>query len=191
VTDDVFALVRADTGAKPGTVGPKYRPILNADGFAFLDSLLGEFRAKFHTAGAVYGGGKVWMQCELPGHGFEVVRGDAVQAFATFTNPHDGSGKAWCFPTTNRIVCANRYRTAGRDRSAGLGVRHTGDVRATIGDARLALGVAVRQIDRFTVAADVLARTPVDPQAFFPDLMDAVLDVTAADARPRPRADAF
>jgi hypothetical protein len=92
------------------------------------------------------------MQCELPGHAFEVVRGDAVQAFATFANPHDGSGKAWCFPTTNRIVCANTYRTASRDRSAGLGVRHTGDVKAAIGDARKALGIAVREIGQFRAA---------------------------------------
>src|SRR5207248_2061921 len=115
-----FLLVRDDTEAELGAVGSRYEAIQNAEAFAFLDSVIGEFGAKYHTAGAIHGGAKVWMQCALPGHNFEVVRGDQVQAFATVINPHDGSGKAWCFPTTNRIVCANTYRTASKDTATGL-----------------------------------------------------------------------
>src|SRR4051812_11274997 len=121
------------------------------------------------------------MQCELPEHGFEVVPGDAVQTFALFTNPHDGSGKAWCFPTTNRVVCANTFRTASKDKAAGLGIRHSGNVAAKVVEARAALGLAVRAVDTFHAAADVMARTPCNAPEFFSDLLDEVLDVTAAD----------
>ncbi len=183
INEDSYALVRADTEDVLGTVGTRYKVIQNQDGFDFLDTVRGEFGARFHTAGAIYNGAKVWMQCELPEHGFEVVRGDEVQAFATFTNPHDGSGKAWCFPTTERIVCANTFRTVSNDRTAGLGIRHTGNVRTAIGDARAALGMAVREIDTFKESADVMSRTAVDPDQFFPDLLDQVLDITAADVR--------
>lgn len=179
---DAWALVRDDTQDALGVVGSRYRPIQNAEGFGFLDGIIGEFGAKFHTAGAIFAGKKVWMQCELPDHNFEVVRGDAVQAFATFTNPHDGSGKAWCFPTTNRIVCANTFRTASQERSKGLGIRHTGDVRASISDARQVLGLAIEEIDQFKSNAEVMVRQKVDPAGFFNDLLDEVLDVTAADA---------
>jgi phage/plasmid-like protein (TIGR03299 family) len=183
VSDDAFGIVRADTEEQLGTVGTRYRAIQNREGFDFLDSVIDEFGAKYHTAGAIHNGAKVWMQCELPEHGFEAVRGDEVQAFATFTNPHDGSGKAWCFPTTNRIVCANTFRTASTDRTNGLGIRHTGDVRSSINDAWTALGFAVREIDQFKDAAEEMVRTPVDAPAFFSDLLDAVLDITAADMR--------
>jgi hypothetical protein len=44
------------------------------------------------------------------------------------------------------------------------------------------VGVAVREIDRFREAADAFARTPVNAAGFFSDLMDAVLDITAAGA---------
>ncbi len=179
---DTFAIVRDDSEAMLGAVGSRYVPIQNADGFDFLDQVIGDFGAQYHTAGAIHGGAKIWMQCELPEHAFEVVRGDAVQAFATFTNPHDGSGKAWCFPTTNRIVCANTFRTASTQRSKGLGVRHTGNVKASIADARLALGIAVQEIDTFKDHAIEMAHQPIDAPQFFEDLLDAVLDVTAAEA---------
>jgi phage/plasmid-like protein (TIGR03299 family) len=119
VARGTFAVVRDDSEAHLGTVGARYQMIQHRDGLEFLDSVIGEFGAKFHTAGSIHGGAEVWMQCELPDHSFEVVRGDEVQAFALFTNPHDGSGKAWCFPTTNRVVCANTFRTASKDRSTG------------------------------------------------------------------------
>lgn len=179
---DTFALVRDDVETQLGTVGGRYVQIQNAEGFAFLDGVMGEFGAKFHTAGAIFGGEKVWMQCELPRQGFEVAAGDAVQAFATFTNPHDGSGKAWCFPTTNRIVCANTFRTASKEREKGLGIRHTGDVKAAIKESRQVLGLAVEEIDQFKDAASVMARTACDAPAFFEGLLDVVMKVTAADA---------
>src|SRR5439155_5958219 len=125
---------------------------------------------------------------ELPDHGFELPRGDEVQTFALFTNPHDGSGKAWCFPTTNRVVCANTFRTASMDKGAGLGIRHSGNVAAKVVEARAALGLAVRAVDTFHAAAEVMARTPCDAPAFFDRVLDEVLDVTAADVTAGPDA---
>lgn len=178
-----FALVRDDTGEQFGTVGERFKVIQPRDGFKFLNSLRGEHGAKFHTCGSIYGGRSVWVQCELPGHGFEVVRGDKVQAFATFTNPNDGSGAAWCYPTTNRIVCANTFRTAAKDRAKGLSIRHTGDVQSKLGAARDALGIAVDRIDRFREAAETMSRTKVEAVPFFHDLLDRVADVTQARAK--------
>lgn len=181
-SEDTFAIVRADSDAQLGTVGSRYRPIQNADGFSFLDDVIGEHGAKYHTAGAIYGGAKVWMQCELPQQSFEVVRGDRVDCYAVFSNPHDGSGKAYCFPTSNRIVCANTFRVASADKDKGLGIRHTGDVKASIADAQRSLGLAVTGFGRFAEAATEMARRPVDSDQFFGDLLDVVLDVTAAEA---------
>ena len=55
-------------------------------------------------------------------------------------------------------------------------------VKASITDARQALGLAVREIDQFAGAADAMAREPVDAPGFFADLLDTVLDITAAEA---------
>lgn len=179
---DSFAVVRDDSEAVLGVVGGRYKIIQNAQAFEFLDTVLDEFGAKYHTAGSLYGGAKVWMQAELPKQSFEVVRGDEVQAFATWTNTNDGSGRAWCYPTTNRIVCANTFRTASKERSKGLGIRHVGDVRASINDARTALGVAVREIEDFKEHAEVMVREPIDAPAFFKDLLDAILEISQVEA---------
>jgi phage/plasmid-like protein (TIGR03299 family) len=180
---DTFAVVRDDTEAKLGTVGTRYKIIQNKEGFAFLDQVLGEYGGKFHTAGAVFGGEKVWMQCELPAHAFEVVSGDRVEAFATFTNTHDGSGKAWCFPITDRIVCRNTLNVASRERRKGLGIRHTGDVKASVAQARVALGLAVQGFGEFKEAAETMVRVDLEPQGYFANLLDAVMDITQAEVQ--------
>lgn len=179
---DTFAIVRTDTEKQLGTVGTRYQPIQNGTGFSFLDSVVGEFRGKYHNAGALFGGKKVYMQIELPEHGFTVARGDEQKAYATFTNCHDGTGKAHCFPSVTRIICANTFRTAIATRTSGLSIRHTGDIRASVADAREAMGLAVRGIDRFKDVAEVMVRTPCNAPQFFSDLLDAVLDVTAAES---------
>lgn len=176
-----FVLYRSDTGAELGAVGSKTKPIQNAEGAKFLDEVIGTFGAKFHTAGAVHGGQKVWFQVALPNQTFEVVSGDTQEAFATFFNPHDGSGSAVCFPTSNRIVCNNTLRRALGEDDKGLRIRHTGDIRAKIADAQRALGLAVEGFEHYKEEAKVLARTPVDAPKYFAGVLDAVLDLTQAE----------
>ncbi len=89
-----YALIREDTGAMLGGVGSRYAPIQNAQGFAFLDSVLGEFGARYESAGSIHGGRKVFMTVRLPGQDFSVNGTDEVQAYAVLFNPHDGSGKS-------------------------------------------------------------------------------------------------
>lgn len=181
VSDQTFAVVRDDTHAQLGTVGDRYVPIQNAEGFEFLDAVIGEAGAKFHTAGSLRGGSTVWMQCELPRQSFEVVAGDRVDAYALFTNPHDGTGRAFCHPTTNRVVCANTFRTAAGERGKGIGIRHTGNTKASIADAQQALGLAVKGLEAFAENAGVMARTAVRPDDYFADVLDLVCEVTRSD----------
>lgn len=183
VSDDVFAICREDTGAKLGTVGSKYAPIQNVHAFKFMDSVLGEFGAKYETAGAVFGGEKVWMLVRLPQQRFTLGKTDTVEPYAIFTNPHDGSGKAYCYPTTVRVVCNNTLRVSGAEKGKGIGIRHTGDVKAKIKEAQHALGLAVQEVKEFRGQAELLSRSKlVDPPAYFNGVLDAVLDMTEANA---------
>ena len=50
---DCYATVRTDTGAPLAVVGSRYVPIQNENGFAFLDALVGQSAAMFHTAGSL------------------------------------------------------------------------------------------------------------------------------------------
>jgi phage/plasmid-like protein (TIGR03299 family) len=181
---DVFAIVRRDTGAMLGHVGSRYAPIQNAQGFAFLDSVLGEFGAKYESAGSIYGGSKVFMTVRLPGQDFAVNGSDEVQAYAVLFNPHDGSGVANCFPTSLRPECANTARIAvDRDSEKGIKIRHTGNVATKIESAKHALNLAVKGFDQFKSNAELLAKTALpDVKQYANDVLDNTLDISAADA---------
>lgn len=183
VSDNTFLLVRDDTGAELGSVGKLYQPIQNEDGFSFLDDVLRDYDARYETAGSVYGGKKVWCQARLP-KPVEPVKGDVVEGYATFTLSKDGTEADKCFPTTLRAVCANTLRLATSDgRGKGISIRHTGDVKAKIDDARQALGLSVKRFADFGEKATAMARVQADPMEYAAEVLDAVLDVTDAQAR--------
>jgi phage/plasmid-like protein (TIGR03299 family) len=179
-----FGVVRQDTGAILGAVGSRYVPIQNADGFEMLDGVLSEYGAKYEAAGSLYGGARVFMLVRLPEQVFTVGYRDEVQAYALFTNPHDGTGVAQCFATSERVVCANTLRVAMNRAKGGLRIGHTGSIKTRIADARSALGITCREFERFAEDAAVLATTPCpDIRHYCNDVLDAVLDVTLADMK--------
>lgn len=182
---EAWAIVREDTGDCLGVVGGRYAPIQNAEAFAFMDTVLAEFGAKYETAGSLYGGRKVWLQATLPAQAFEVVRGDRVEGRATFVNVHDGSGCALVYPTADRIECGNTCRTVTAEALArALKIRHTGSVRDKLDDARRTLGVAVKGIETFKEEAEVMARTPCpDHRGYFSGVLDEVLEITQAKVK--------
>lgn len=181
--EGVYGIVRQDTGRMLGSVGSRYAPIQNSEAFDFLDGVLERFGARYETAGAIYGGAKVWMLAHLPKQRFSVGGGsDSVEPYVLFTNCHDGSGAAMCFPTSVRVVCANTFRTAGHGRSKGISIRHTGSVKAKIQSAQSALGLAVESFDAFKESVGVMNRVHVNVEHYASDVLDIVLDVTAADA---------
>lgn len=180
---DTFAIVRTDTGDTLGTVGSRYAPVQNAEGFEFLDGVLREFGARYETAGSIYGGKRVWMLAAMPERRFEVQAGDEVEPFVMFSNCHDGSGAAWCFPTTVRVECANTHRIAMNGKAKALSIRHTGNVKDKIDAARKVMGFAVKSFDGFQEAAQqmVVAKTEIGHYAN--DVLDTVLEVSQADCR--------
>lgn len=181
VIPNQFAVVREDTGANLGLVGRVYTPFQNEDGFDFLDSVVGEFGAHYHTAGAIFGGSRVWMQLQIPGKSFSVNGVDTVEPFVSFFNSHDGTTAAQCFTTTERIVCRNTLRLA-QNRADKFHIRHASNLKTKVAAARESLGMAIEKIDSFREDAETMARTNLAPRPYFESVLDAVLDVSASDA---------
>lgn len=176
---DTFLLIREDNGAELGRTGKGYKPIQNEDGVAFLDEALKEFGARYETAGSIYGGKRVWLQCRLP-KSFQVQNGDQIDTFASFHLAHDGFGAVKCFPTTQRSVCANTYRLSLNDTGKGISIRHTGEIKGKIESAKKALGLAIRGFESFKDKAEQMVKTPLELEPYANDVLDAVLDVTEA-----------
>ena len=86
---DNYAIVRTDRNKALGVVGSVYTPLQNAKAFEFMDEIIGEGRAAYHTAGSLMGGRRVWVLVDMKNEA-EIVPGDTVKSYALLTNGHDG-----------------------------------------------------------------------------------------------------
>ncbi len=177
---DSWGIIRQDNGAFLGAVGSRYKPIQNTEGFAFLDGVIGDYGARYESAGSLYNGKSVWMLAHMPKQRFSV-SGDEIEPYVLFTNCHDGSGAAYCYPTTVRVECANTFRTSIGDRSKGLSIRHTGNVREKIEQAKEALGLAVAGFKQFKEAAQSLVQKQADVEAYAKSVIDAIFEDTSEE----------
>lgn len=156
------ATMRTDTGKALGAVGLRYQPLQNRDAFAWMDEVVGEQLAIWHTCGSLRGGKDVWMLAKLPGN-LEVCDRDVLDKYVLITNNHAGTGAVRLFPTSVRVVCANTLRLAisevdsnKSDAGLPLGLKlfHTaGSLGKRVQKARELLGVIGKSHDEFAQAA--------------------------------------
>lgn len=153
------AVIRTDTDDVLGVVGDRYRPIQNAECFAFLDSVVADGALRYHTAGAFRKGEKIWMLAKLPGHIRVRYSDDITEKYLLLSNSHDGSSALRAFFTSIRVVCANTLTMADREgRGEGISIRHLGNLTTKIRQAREVLGIAARYFDDLDGQFDFLAR---------------------------------
>jgi len=173
---DRFAVAREDTllAEEPivlGTVGCKYRPIQNSEAFAFMDSVVGEKRAVYHTAGALGQGERVWLLAKLP-QDILVTRDDRIEQYLLLSNSHDGSSAMRVMFTHVRVVCNNTLTLAlGNYASAvsagdATSIRHTASVGSQICSAVHALGLAAQQGQALEERYKLLAAAPATTEKF-------------------------
>lgn len=142
------AVVREDTNQVLGVVSNTYQPLQNHQCFSFMDSVVADGRLRYHTAGALGKGERIWMLAKLPGEIRIRDSDDVTDKYLLLSNSHDGSSALRVYFTPIRVVCANTLAMAER-RSCGDGVSivHKGDLAAKVGEAQEILGFARRFYD--------------------------------------------
>jgi phage/plasmid-like protein (TIGR03299 family) len=145
---DHRATVRSDTKTPLGVVGRRYLPIQNEMAFAFLDDLVGQATAMFHTAGSLHGGRKVWALVKLPVD-LIIVPQDRAGKYLLLVNSHDGTSSLTCRFVATRVVCENTLLAALREQGVTqqVAIRHTRNATARVQEARRVLGIGVRYFD--------------------------------------------
>jgi phage/plasmid-like protein (TIGR03299 family) len=142
------AVVRYDSQTVLGVVSDRYVPVQNHQAFGFLDSVVADGGLRYHTAGALGKGEKVWMLAKLPGHIRVKNSDDLVDKFLLLSNSHDGSAALRVYFTPIRVVCQNTLALAERgSRGQGVSILHKGDLQAKISEAQKVLGFAHRCFD--------------------------------------------
>lgn len=168
------AVVRSDTREVLGVVGNSYVPIQNGQCFSFLDAVAAEGSVRYHTAGALGKGERIWLLAKLPGHIRVKNTEDVTEKFLLLSNSHNGSSALRVFFTPIRVVCSNTLSIAQRQgRGQGISIHHKGDLAAKVRQAQEVLGLANRFYDDVQVKVDVLAGhypTPAQLKSYFEGL---------------------
>lgn len=174
------AVVRSDSGEVLGVVGNSYVPVQNHQAFGFLDAVVADGTLRYHTAGALGKGERVWMLAKLP----EQIRvknsDDVTEKFLLLSNSHDGTSSLRVHFTPIRVVCANTLAIAARNgRGQGASIIHKGDLTAKVRQAQEVLGLAQRfyddvegQINRLASHYPSLRQLEEFFRQVYPDLPD-------------------
>ncbi len=152
------AVVRTDTNDVLGVVGNSYVPVQNRQAFGFLDAIAAEGSIRYHTAGALRKGERIWLLGKLSGQIRVKGSEDLTEKFLLLSNSHDGSSALRVFFTPIRVVCSNTLAMADRSgKGEGIALRHQGNLPSKVREAQEVLGLARRYYDDLEFRIDFLA----------------------------------
>lgn len=159
---DRMAHVRADTKSVLGFVGTDYTPVENMELAEFVDAI-SEVDHKLHinTCGSLFGGKRVFALVNLPDATVRV--GDDInETYMLCSNGHGGHASFAVYPTSIRVVCNNTLRWSERDAAKGIKFSHVGGVAEKVEAARIAMGFAIKETDKFNKMVTTLANMDLD-----------------------------
>lgn len=138
---DRYATYRSDTSDIFGLVGGKYEIVQNVKAFEFIDSIVGNGRAIFETAGALGMGETVFITAKLPYY-IKINGWDTIENYLVVSNGHDGKTSLNIFLTPVRVVCANTLAAAQSDVKFNINIRHTASIHDKLEDASKILHIS-------------------------------------------------
>lgn len=142
------AVVRSDSQEILGVVGTTYTPVQNHQAFGFLDAVVADGELRYHTAGALGKGERIWMLAKLPDEIRVKNSDDITEKYLLLSNSHDGSSSLRVHFTPIRVVCSNTLAIASKNgRGQGISIIHKGNLAAKVQQAQEVLGLAKRFYD--------------------------------------------
>jgi phage/plasmid-like protein (TIGR03299 family) len=155
--------------------------------FAVLDEVVQSDGLRYHTAGALGRGERVWMLAKLPGE-IRVKGGDdVIDKFLLLSNSHDGSSSLRVLFTSVRVVCQNTLNLAlNRGQGQGVSISHKGDLASKVKHAREVLGLAHKVYEDAESKIDLLAShamNAVELDGYFKTLVPDPIDGDPTRAR--------
>ena len=153
-----------------GVVGSGYEVIQNEEAMGFLDTLVGEGMAMFHTAGSLFGGRRVFVSCKLPDS--IQVGPDQVDKYMVALWGHDGTMAYHIKWTPIRVVCWNTASAAFNIKGGKVtatdcvSIRHTTHWRDRTDEARKMLDLTNIYYARIDECFNRLIKQPMTNDQF-------------------------
>ena len=158
--NELVANVRATDKRFLGAVGKGFMPVQNREAFAFMDDLLATGDAKYHTAGSLKNGKRIWMLARL---NRDILIGgqesERIAPFIMLCNGHDGSMGLMVVVTPVRVVCWNTLSFALSSAKRMWYTRHTANIEDRMEVAQNAaetLGLSYKFFDRLEAVGNKL-----------------------------------
>lgn len=162
-------LVNTNTGKVMGRCTSQYQEYQALEAMAFLDKVVADGDAKYHTAGILDGGKKVWFLIQTPGH-YDVIRvsgkRDRHYQFIMASQAFTGKDSNWLCGTDVNVVCANTEAMALNGSELKFRIPHKGDMNACYAKAREALEAVSDARDTLQDENQMLAETMMDTKGF-------------------------
>lgn len=156
-----------------GTVKDRYKIIQNTEAFDFFDNVVKSGEAFYHSAGALGNGERIWILAKLPNN-ILLFKDDIIEKYLLLTNSHDGKHSLAMYFTPIRVVCQNTLIASLKDYKNGIHIRHTGNIKSKVNEARRTLGLALDFYNTFEENTHKLLDTKMSlegARGYFNDLL--------------------
>lgn len=147
-------LVRTSDNKVLDTVGSDWIPVQNSQAFDFFHEYCEAGDMEMHTAGSLRGGQLVWVLAKVK-DSFELFRGDRVDSFLLFTNPHKFGQCLDVRFTPIRVVCNNTI-TLALESYADRVVRKNHRTAFNASQVKETLGIATTKLTKYKEMAAFL-----------------------------------
>lgn len=158
--DDVGAIDDPAALLSPTGVGPGYEVVQNRRLVEIADSVIGQARARYESAGTLRNGQMLWILAKWPTEAD--VQGDRIARYLLVYSTHDGLKGVTIQPTSVRVVCWNTLSAALADSSQTITLRHTCGVEDRIAAAIATVRNIGQTFDADTDLFNSLARRAID-----------------------------
>ena len=135
-----FATYRTDTNDIFGVVGSRYEIVQNTAAFSFFDSIVGEGKAIYETAGVLGNGETIFLTAKFPDN-IILPGDDIVEKYLVFSMSHDGTKPVSALFTPTRVVCANTLAIALSNGQNKVVIKHTKSAYDKIKEAGKLMGL--------------------------------------------------
>ena len=148
------SLVRETDGKILTNVGKDWKPVQNEEAFNFFGEYVISGDMEMNTAGSLKGGQMVWALAKVK-ESFDLFKGDTVESYLLFSNPHQYGRSIDIRFTPIRVVCNNTLSLSldmQADKSVKVGHRSEFDADKV----KEALGIASEKLNSYKEMAEFL-----------------------------------
>jgi len=141
------SLVRETDGKILTNVGENWKPLQNSEAFEFFGEYVMAGDMEMHTAGSLKEGRMVWALAKVK-ESFELFKGDQVDSYFLFANPHQYGKSIDIRFTPIRVVCNNTLTLSLNTASQmAMKVGHRAEFNPE--DVKEALGIATEKMKTY------------------------------------------